>query len=86
MVPNCALLMAEHYFDLFQFAYSKNPNQKDFWIFDFLQYNEIESSKQGIEVAHSLFTWPKGVNISIVNCNYSDNNPEPIRLLGPYEF
>ncbi|MBK9017975.1 MAG: hypothetical protein IPM82_30215 [Saprospiraceae bacterium] len=40
IVPNCAMLMAEHYFELFNFAYNKNPSHLDFWIFDFLLYSE----------------------------------------------
>ena len=86
IVPNCTLIMAEHYYELFDYAYLKNPNQSDFWIIDFLQHYEITSCEQGIEVASLYFPRNKGVKVNIVNCNYSDDDFIAISHLGPYQF
>jgi hypothetical protein len=86
IIPNCALLMAEHYYELFEFAYMKNPTHKEFWIVDFLQYFEVLSCEQGIEVANVLFSGIENIEINIINCNYTDNRFMGIRHLGPYKF
>lgn len=87
IIPNCALLMAEHYYELFQFAYHKNPHHKDFWIFDFLTLSEKNSVGQGAKVAYILQRWPKNVTVHIVNCSYFDDGQVgDMRYLGPYNF
>jgi hypothetical protein len=78
--------MAQHYFELFEFALSKNSNQKEFWIIDFLQHYEIESCEQGIEVAKLLFSRNRGVNVGVINCNYSDDEFYEVEGIGPYQF
>lgn len=86
IIPNCTLLMAEHYYELFEFGYIKKPSQKEIWIIDFLQYFEVDSAELGMEVAYILFQWESGISVNVVNCNYSDNNFIGIRHLGPYKF
>lgn len=72
IVPNCALLMAQHYYDLFKEAQSKNPHHKEFWIFDFLVHDEKKAVWQGAEASVMLHQWPKGIHIHIINCTYFD--------------
>jgi hypothetical protein len=85
IIPNCALIMAEHYYELVEDAYLKNPAQKEYWVIDFLQHYEIQACEQGIEVAFKFFP-KKNINVHVINCNYSDNQYLGIRHLGPYSF
>ncbi|QRR02469.1 TIR domain-containing protein [Dyadobacter sandarakinus] len=72
-IPNCTLLMAQHYFDLFSYVYQKDPTKTDFWIFDFVLASEKDEVSSGASLAFDLFTWPKDLKVHIVNCWYSDH-------------
>jgi len=86
IVPNCVLLMAQHYYDLFEFAYKKNPANKVFWIFDFLIHGEKNAVERGADVAKVLFEWPKNITLNIINCSYFENEDGEVRKLGPFIF
>lgn len=73
IIPNCALLMAQHYYDLYKAAHDKNPSHKEFWIFDFLIHDEKIAVKQGAEAAILLHPWPKNLTLHIINCSYFDD-------------
>jgi len=85
IIPNCVLIMAEHYYELVEDAYLKNPAQKEYCIIDFLQHYEIQACEQGVEVAFKFFP-KKNINVHVINCNYSDNRYLGIKHLGPYNF
>lgn len=86
VVPNCALLMAEHYYELFRFVIDKHPSFTSVWIFDFLIYNEKNYVEQGLQTALELYDWPAGVSLNIVNCTYEIDGTGDIRHFGPYNF
>ena len=86
IVPNCALLMAEHYYELFCFVVEKAPTLTNIWIFDFLILNEKKYVEQGAKTAGAIFDWPKGKTLNIINCTYDVDGTGDIRRIGPFQF
>jgi predicted nucleotide-binding protein len=75
-VPRCTLLMAEHYFELFELAKSKNNNIEELWIIDFNIQSESKSVSQGAKVGFILHKWEPPIKVNIINCNYRYNGKE----------
>ncbi|MBV6472206.1 MAG: hypothetical protein JPMHGGIA_00461 [Saprospiraceae bacterium] len=86
IVPNCALLMAEHYYELFSFVVEKEPALKSIWIFDFLILNEKKYVEQGAKTAVAIYDWTKGKSMNIINCTYDVDGTGDMRHLGPFQF
>ena len=86
IVPNCALLMAQHYFELFMWVYEKKPQCKEFWIFDFLVQSEAKEVKNGAIASRFLFDWPKDITVHIINCSYEDDGTGYLQILDPLKF
>lgn len=86
IIPNCVLLMAQHYFDIFSTSFKKNSLQKDFWIFDFNVPHEENSVRNGADAAVLLFSWPKGITLNIINFNFNDGGSGGFYRSGPFNF
>lgn len=71
ITPRCTALMAQHYFDLYKFARERKPNLRELWIFDFNRIAEKEAVKRGAEATMILYSWPKDINLHIINCIYN---------------
>jgi hypothetical protein len=71
IIPRCSALLAQHYFDLYQFARERCPELRELWIFDFNRLTERDSVRLGADTAFHLFDWPPDFSLQIVNCVYS---------------
>lgn len=71
IVPRCAALMAQHYYDLYQYAMDRDSQMRELWIFDFNRLTEADAVQKGAEAAYRLFAWPDGFRLRIVNVVYA---------------
>lgn len=66
----CTALMAQHYFDLYQYIKDEETILKNIWIFDFNKTSERMAVKQGAKASIKLFQWPENLKLNIINCIY----------------
>ncbi|WP_421794649.1 nucleotide-binding protein [Haliscomenobacter sp.] len=79
----CTSIMAQHYYDLFNFIKIRKPDINELWIFDFNKIEEKKSVNLGARASLDLFDWPKDLKLNIVNCIYNpDDRTGTIDVVG----